>query len=385
MKYNRLLYLSLFILIMVWSSNNAYGDMAETIDIHGFGGWAYGKTDNENQYLAGNEDGKYDTVDFSLNITATPYERLSLHVQTGYSEGSDDDEDVELEYAFAEWMFSEAAILRIGKVKAPFLLYTEMYKVGTVRPFFELPQSIYQDMTAEAYKGVGLTGIFYPTEPWEIHYDIYGGEMDLHTLYAPDTQNTSQNENFPFELSVTDTIGGRLIVCPPISGINFGISAFRGEIEAHLEDFGLVETSLAQELLVIGAFAEYLSEQWWIRTEYMTERENSQVSADIVYGEIAYMLTEQWQLAARYEYMDQKVTAPEFQDLPKSFNRHEELAFGINYWFTPQFVLKLSYHLVEGNRFARPEDPEQFFAAVEQGEFNDTTTSLILFGAQFSF
>ena len=43
------------------------------VAIHGFGGWAYGRTDNENRYLYGDEDGNYDEMNFSLNISAEGY------------------------------------------------------------------------------------------------------------------------------------------------------------------------------------------------------------------------------------------------------------------------------------------------------------------------
>ena len=113
------------------------------VDIHGFGGWAYGKTSNKNQYLRGDENGNYDNVNFSLNINANPYESFFVYVQTGFNEEFGEKE-VLLDYAFAEWRLSNLFMLRAGKVKAPFMIYTEIYDVGMLRPFYSLASGIYR-------------------------------------------------------------------------------------------------------------------------------------------------------------------------------------------------------------------------------------------------
>jgi hypothetical protein len=349
--------------------------------IHGFGGWAYGKTDNENRYLAGNEDGNYENVDFSLNLTARPYENLSLHIQPNYTETNDGDE-VGLDYAFAEVLFSEAAILRVGKVKVPFMLYTEVYKVGTLRPFFTLPQGIYYDVTAEAYKGLGLTGSL-AAGNWEFLYDVYGGKVELHPTPVPWFQD-GQIIISSYEIFAKDIIGGRLTVRPPFDGISIGCSSYTGDFEVAIGGQVQEDLSLSERTLFIGAFAEYLSDRWWIRSEYVAQRENPEVIEDIVYGEVAYQLTSHWQVAARYEFLDLDMTAPEFQYLPESSYRHEDMAFGVNYWLNPNFVVKLSYHWVDGNRFANPDKLEDYIEAFLIGKFEEPT-HLIMVGVQFSF
>ena len=61
--------------------------------------------------------------------------------------------------------------------------------------------------------------------------------------------------------------------------------------------------------------------------------------------------------------------------------RDEDAAAGLNYWFSPQFVVKLSYHHVDGNRFARPEEAGE---TLRSGGL-DSHTNLVALGAQFSF
>ncbi|GAK58841.1 hypothetical protein U27_05816 [Candidatus Vecturithrix granuli] len=360
----------------IWGEE-AQAQFMNTISIHGFGGWAYGKTDNENQYLVGNEDGSYDTVNFSLNITATPYERLSLYVQPSYNEGGFEEEDVGLDYAFAEWYFSDKLLLRAGKVKAPFLLFTEVYDVGTIRPFFGLPQGIYRQFSAEAYKGVGLTGSLFPKEGWELQYDLYGGKLEAQPNVFVNTQTFEFFSAIPV---INDLVGGRLSVQTPLTGLSTAISALGGNL-----DFGNLYQSLNDRYVLVGPSLEYASEHWKICSEYLTETSSDKVSIDSIYVDAAYQLTEHWQVAARYEYVDFEIAvSSELQQMPSSLFKHQETALGLNYWFNPNLVFKLSYHIVEGNRFAFPDDIQTYLQRIQTGGF-DETTHLVLIGTQFSF
>jgi len=352
------------------------------VNIHSFGGWSYGKTDNENQYMTANKKGTYDAVNFSLNLSASPDENFSLHVQSSFAEDLDGSE-VGLDYAFAEVAFSDAAILRIGKIKVPFMLYTEVYKVGTIRPFFALPQSIYAEVTVEAYKGVGLTGSLYTSHNWEILYDAYGGQINLQPTQIPSIQ-AGQLSVHSLEGAAKEMFGGRLLVHTPIEGFSVGTSSYVGDFEFFVDRYLVEDYPVAGKTVFLGAFAEYLSDRWWLRSEAVTTRENPAVSEDVVYGEAAYKLTSHWQLAARYEYMQTDVTAAEIKYLPASSYRHKETALGLNYWFTPNFVVKLSYHFINGNRFAGPALLADFFDVLMQQKY-DETTQCILLGMQFSF
>jgi hypothetical protein len=48
--------------------------LGELVRVHGFGGWAYGET-NGLDYLYDTDGGRYDNVDFALNIAMLPREK----------------------------------------------------------------------------------------------------------------------------------------------------------------------------------------------------------------------------------------------------------------------------------------------------------------------
>lgn len=368
------------------------------VEIHGFGGWAFGDTDG-NRFMVGDEDGEYDNADFALNLTAKPYPNLTLvmQIQTKLeeSEGADpafQDEDVEvdLDYAFAEWFVSDAARFRIGRVKHPYGLYADVFDVGTIRPFYFLPQSIYgpQGFTGEAYNGVGVTGTRYPGDRWGLQYDLYlgqiQGEINVPGILSDDDDLLLATlvEN---DFEVNEVLGGRLNFLTPVEGLMVGLSGYFGD--ETIRGSASLGPGEERSREVYGAHVEFLGSRLWVRSEFGHLLNEDQFEQDGYYLELAWKLTDHWQLAGRLD---------DWQVDPLAFDRsslgpvtraaleHRELAFGVNYWFNPSFVIKLSYHDVEGLRFAYPQDTEQILEMIVTDTPRDET-DLLVFGAQFSF
>lgn len=355
----------LFVLLLVGQIMVSTQVMAQYLDklaINGFGGWAYGKT-NGNHYLVGCKDGGYSHFNFALNITAKPNDKFGVNAQFSWKQLHSDQWKAEVNYAFAEWNISGLLQFRIGKVKQPFGIYSEIYDVGTLRPFFELPQSVYglPGFGSKSYNGVGFTGSKLTESGWGLQYDIYAGEVYLQDLSAAFTTPES-----PY---LTDVIGLRIISYTPLESINLGISSYTGE---------LVCEDLDGAFIIGSAHLEILTEKWLVHGEY-AEVEQDKLHIDAAYLETGYKVTENWQIVGRYDWSDMS-----FHELVfpiSSLAEHKEWAVGVNYWFNPGFVLKLSYHKVDGNRFAGPLNLEE---ALMRGAL-DEETKLLLLGTQFSF
>ncbi len=111
--------IAVFILLITVVAPATFADgFMDSVEIHGFGGWAYGETDGFD-YSVGNEDGNYDNASFNLNLTASPMEKLKINAQVEWKDGVNGS-DTELDFAFAEWAFSDALKFRIGQIKSPF-------------------------------------------------------------------------------------------------------------------------------------------------------------------------------------------------------------------------------------------------------------------------
>jgi hypothetical protein len=378
MKDQKAVLLIVAIMLLGWSVN-VHAQLTDKIAIHGFGSWAYGKTDNENRYVLANQDGSYDYLDFSLNLSVDLSEELRLYLQPGWSERSQGNE-VNMDYAFAEWYVSDLFSFRIGKVKAPFMLYTEIYKVGTLRPFFLLPQGIYTDTAAEGYKGLGVTGSF-SLKNWKFQYDVYAGKLSLEPVRYVNFRDQTILMETP---QADDAIGGRLMANTPIDGMSFGVSTYSADLKMTVD--GNVDEANPRNgrSMFWGASWEYVLDRFSFRGEFLTEVQNEHIKTfQMAYFETAYTFTEHWQAALRIESVDFQLAAKDAPML-STLEEHRDIAVGINYWFTSNFVIKLAYHHVEGNHFAAPDDPEEYFKNFLNNSFAETT-NLIVIGTQFSF
>lgn len=354
--------------------------------IHGFGSWAFGDTDG-NRYLIGEKDGRYDNVQFSLNIAATPHERVSIVTQVDFEQRRDDLE-TELDFAFVELSLLETLKLRLGRVKHPFGLYAEVFDVGTIRPFHLLPQSIYgaNGLTAQSYDGAGLRGSKRGSR-WGLEWDLYAGAFQGE-IRVPGPISGNPEDVFASEavsdIEVDDVIGGRLNISTPIAGLMFGVSGYVG-------DQTITNFAIARELPyeVVGAHVEYLDTKWSIRAEVAHFELDSgrEFEADAIYAEVGYFVTEKWQLAVRYDDFDGAIPPERQVGLPpfaSQFFVNTDWGLGINYWYSPNLVLRLNAHFVEGNRFAFPLDAGDIAQVFQTGMLDEDTT-LVLFGTQFSF
>src|SRR5262249_38789429 len=155
-----------------------------------------------------------------------------------------------------------------------------------------------------------------------------------------------------------------------VTGLRFGASAYTGKEIGSGRRTG------------VGVQAEYLTRLWSIRSEYVHESVKDDVSGDGFYVEAAYHLDRHWQAAVQYGRFTSELAEMPAPEAP-SLLKHEEVAVGLNYWWDPNFVFKLSYHHVDGNRLAGPP-PEELADVVAAGALQQKT-NLVLFGAQFTF
>lgn len=342
-------------------------DTSPRVTLHGFGEWAYVRTDG-NEFLDGNEDGDYDTIGFGLNASTAIGERLTITGQLALRTREEDQAEAELDYAFAQWRFSDALQVRIGRSKHPFGLYTEVFDIGTLRPFFHLPLSIYgpSEIAAQSYNGIGLTGLRPTGGQTSLDYDLYAGEVTFDPSQRVDASEEGEQ--------VRDVLGGRLRYHTAIDGLSFGVSAYTGVTEEEEEEGSEegVETDSPRHVN-LGVHAEYAMLPLTLRAEVGRHHETAEAKALAYYLEAAYRFGEHFELAGRLDRFD---VTPEDEDDEGEDVDHRDIGIGVNYWFNPNFVLKASFHRVKGFAVASPADDD---------DLDDDETNAFVFGAQFSF
>lgn len=338
--------------------------------IHGYGHLSTGRT-WENVYLGGNDEFGLHDVGSTLLVRALPTERLTLNTQFSFEKAPGADLELEVDYAFADWAFSDKLHLRVGRNQLPLALYSEVYDVGTLRPFNALPQGTYGPTAigVENYDGLGLTGRINLPGEWMVEYDAYGGFLELKEPLSQDCDDSARG----LCVAEAQTLGGRLALWTPLEGLRFTTSGFVARSPAEA-------TPGEHEVLgVVGVGAEYLGESLWVRAEFFNLF-SEEAKARTGYVELAYFLTPHWQVAGRVE--GSRTWAPgAVPDSLLTYLRHREAAVGLNYWFNPHLVIKASFHNVIGNRFAQP-DPTSDVAVLLHPEPH---TRLVSLGTQFSF
>jgi hypothetical protein len=359
----------------------------DTLTIRGFGNWAYGVTDG-NHYINGSDDGDYNHGDAAISFIASPAANTTIFIQTAIE--IEEETTTKLDFGFAEYAFSNAFKFRGGFVQQPFGIYTDIFSVGTLRPFSSLPQGIYGEgagIVAESLAGAGLRGDFFSEGGWGVSYDLYFGSIDLTSGHpwealheeeeeegaAHDEEEEDAHSHATLESHVlTDMFGGRLVVETPVEGLSVGASAYTGDVSHDEHDDH--EASAGGSSVTYGLQAEYDNGTFVLRTEYVRQDVENEMEVDAAYVEASYMIYRGLQAAVRYDWSDTSLDEGDVDEAP-SVLEHEDWGIGLNYWFNPNFVVKCSYHIVTGNRFAESEG---------EGGLEDETT-LFSTGVALSF
>jgi hypothetical protein len=343
------------------------------LSINGFGSWRYGASTHGNSYELARPDGNFDDGEFGLALSARLSDQVVAAAQTRVLING----NVFLDFLFGEYRFSDLARLRFGIVKHPFGILGEVPHVGTLRPFFLLPASLYgsSEMTGSGVRGASLSGTL-PSGPWRVSYDLYGGSLGLRVSPVIDKlvnpgSLTPGGVLVEEEEQINYIVGGRVAVSPPLDGFEFRFSVYGSPLGGDNEP-----------RLVAGLSLDYMGEKLSARAEYFFLYENGaernqEQRTHAAYATAAYFVSEKIQLGVRGEIGQINVLG----SARPSYFEHRELAGTFNVWLDPGLVLKFSLHAVDGNWFA---NPVAFDDAVLGGRLNRHTLAFIS-GVQFSF
>jgi hypothetical protein len=357
------------------------------LDIRGFGGWAAGYANNLNTYMGmANNDVEVNNYEFALNLLARPFENITIHAQPSWQPvpGVPGGNDLRIDLVYAEWKFLPGLKVEAGKIKNPIGLYTDIYKVGTLRPFYLLPAAMYRNVP-HSYVGGGLSGVKHLGE-WELEGHVLGGQIDLDP--RPQDQqvgvNPATQQPIYRTLQITgqgrDFVGGGTVLSLPDKGLKISAqvytlklwAAVAGQAPAAVID---TRTGKPERTRAYSAAVEYVNDRVTLRAEGMVARKPTDFNT--AYVEAAYKFDEHWQLAAQYDFFER--TAP--PAIVNQLRDHQVTSVGLNYWVKPNLVWKLNYSHVFGNYLARSADA---LGDALAGRLDDTTEVLIA-GVQFSF
>ncbi|NJL59729.1 MAG: hypothetical protein HC887_08880 [Desulfobacteraceae bacterium] len=152
------------------------------IHIHGFVSQGWLKTDSNN-YLSDTQDGTFQFNEIGINFGSVLSEQLRLGIQL-FSRDIGDyyNNDIVLDWAVADYRFSNTWGIKAGKVKMPFGLYNQIRDTDMLRTPILMPSGIYSETRrdyTDAYNGVGVYGSLDVFGAADMNTELFFGTSEI--------------------------------------------------------------------------------------------------------------------------------------------------------------------------------------------------------------
>lgn len=158
MRKTEMLILAIFLSLILTGSVFSFEN---PVNIHGFIAQGYLKT-SANNIIADSEDGTFQLNEMGINFTNEPMDKLRIGMQFFARDfGNIGNDDIILDWAFADYRLHDKFGIRGGKVKSPVGLYQEVRDVDMLRTSITLSTAVYDENlrdTANSIQGVGIYG-----------------------------------------------------------------------------------------------------------------------------------------------------------------------------------------------------------------------------------
>ena len=135
---------ALLLLILILLSGNLFAAEFNAIQIHGFISQGYIQS-NENNFFGYSKDGSFEMNEMALNFGTMHTPKLRFGMQLLAKDlGSTGNDELTMDYAFADYRFRNWLGFRAGKVKMDYGLYGKYWDIDSVRTYIFLPRAFTQ-------------------------------------------------------------------------------------------------------------------------------------------------------------------------------------------------------------------------------------------------
>ncbi|MCP4661736.1 MAG: hypothetical protein GY856_40560 [bacterium] len=280
------------------------------------------------------EDGTTNYRFLALQFRYDVSERDTVVIQfssrsLGFSPLQDLEDDIELDWAFYGRRIGNNTSLKIGRILIPMGIYNEVRDVGTLLPFYRPAFVFYREraFTSETLDGLSIHHAFFADSDWEIDVTCVAGEWESINvpIYDPTSSMIRRNE---------DGFGVQVWLNSPISGLRFGagVLSFEDMREAFRRDISHAS--------IDGSFDRFTFQAEWNRDDGLS------VEVDTYYVLTGVRITERLKIWAQMERGVVEFTFP-FLLFPTKINFREDIGISLNFFFSPNLVLKAEHHSVE--------------------------------------
>ncbi len=369
-------------------------DMGDVM-IHGFISQGYMGATEDQEYMAfGVKDGTFQFNEMGINFSNNLTDSLRLGIQLlAFDLGQLGNDEVVLDWAFADYRFEDYLGFRAGLLKIPHGLYNETRDIDFLRTTIFLPECVYGELFRDAFsrmKGVGLYGSL----PFGILYQaIYGTvsmEPDGGLLQSLGTMLTLE----PTDASLKSSYIVNLQWLTPLEGLRLGGSYYNVddfEFDATSSLFG--QTTVPFDTMAsMVVSAEYMIAGFTFAAEYvqnildfsLTDPSTGAIKLhpitgeslrvdtimDGYYGLVSYRLTDWFVLGAYYSefYFDnddrdgEDLSAVFFKPADEFYLKDICLSFRFD--INESWIAKVEAHKMDGTFLVvgdRLSDEDQWF------------------------
>ena len=315
-------------------------------------------------YLGIPEDGTWDYRAMALQFRYEITDKDLMIVQfssrsLGNSPINEEEDEIELDWAFYQRQLADHTAIKIGRVQIPFGIFNELRDVGTVLPFYRPAYVFYQEanFTSETVDGLVLSHTFASGSNWALEFDLWVGEYGYFEVdpFFPGGQAVAAKAE--------DAFGFQLWLNTPNPALRIGLGGNRRDVSG-----GLVGT-----FRLPGESDRF--EDWYVSVELDTEkfvfrgeyREFETDPNDVFFGgdftvsyvQLGFHPTEKFRIYGQAEFSDAEHQPQDFVrpfGLPATETvkpaLRQDYGIALNYLFAPNRVLKLEHHFdVEGELF----------------------------------
>ncbi len=215
--------IKIVIFIIAVSVLNLQAKEPSDIDIHGFISQGFLKSDHNNLFSLNTEDGTFQFNEMGINFRSHIADGLQLGMQfIALDLGSYGNDEVTIDWAYADYFYRKWLGLRIGSLKVYHGLYNDSRDLEMLRVSILLPQCIYTEVFRDisgGMKGAGVYGELQGGFSYQVSIggldDIKkdSGFSDIFNYFFQIEADSYSNDNFSNVSLIWDT---------PLEGLRVG-------------------------------------------------------------------------------------------------------------------------------------------------------------------
>lgn len=346
----------------------------KNLQLGGFFSQGYLESTNNN-YPVETKDGTFDFREYALNASTTVGSHFRVGAQAFAQKlGKFGDDKVILDWAVADYNFRQEIGVRVGRLKYPRSLHSDVLDADVLRPFVFLPQSIY-DARLRDFQASFDGGMIYGTVAAggsSFDYKVYHGDIPMKTdSGVGDFFNTSslfRNPPGVRQLGMDSVQGATVAWNTPVSGLR--IAGYYSTLR-HLVASGpfVAAPSLTSSIDLtkveyMAASVEYTWDKWAFAGEYLIEDiasvltlpsfiappSRNRTENKSFYVSVARRLTDKLEVGTYYTELKNSSGAAAKTAAARAASERKDWTVSGRYDVNDHLLFKLEVHFIDGTK-----------------------------------